>query len=61
MQLAAEIVQQATEGSAEALTATVEALHHQGVTVVGAGCDTRSEWLLLLELGVEKAQGAYLA
>ena len=32
VQLAAQIVQRATEGSAEALAATVEALHHQGVT-----------------------------
>jgi CheY-like chemotaxis protein len=60
VQLAASIVQRATERGGEALAATVEALHAQGLTVIGAGCDTKSEWLLLLELGVERAQGEYL-
>jgi CheY-like chemotaxis protein len=62
VQLAASTVQNATSTphGAEVLAATVEALHQQGVSVVGAGCDSKAEWLLLLELGVEKAQGAYL-
>ena len=54
VQLAARIVQ---GGSPEALAATVEAL--KGVTIVGAGCDSKAEWLLLLELGCHRAQGSY--
>jgi CheY-like chemotaxis protein len=61
VQVAAQTVQNATTTpyGAEVLAATVEALHHQGVSVVGAGCDSQAEWLLLLELGVERAQGTY--
>jgi uncharacterized protein (DUF58 family) len=62
VQLAASTVQNATGTpyGAEALAAIVESLHQQGVSVVGAGCDSKSEWLLLLDLGVERAQGAYV-
>jgi CheY-like chemotaxis protein len=62
VQVAAQTVQNATSTpyGAEVLAATVEALHHQGVSVVAAGCDSQAEWLLLLELGVEKAQGTYV-
>ena len=56
VQLAAQIVQ---EGSPDALAATVEALHREGVLIVGGGCDSRAEYLHLLELGCHRAQGTY--
>jgi hypothetical protein len=55
VQLAARIVQ---HGNHEALAATIEAL--DGVTIVGAGCDSKAEWLRLLELGCHRAQGSYV-
>ena len=61
VQIAARTVQNATgtPHGAEVLAATVEALHHQGVSVVGAGCDARPNGCCCWSSVSSGAQGEY--
>ena len=45
---------------AEAFTATVQLFHDRGVDVVCDGCTGSAEWLVALQAGCWRAQGAYV-
>ena len=45
---------------AEAFTATVQLLHDRGLDVVCDGCSTSAEWMVALQAGCWRAQGAFV-
>ena len=63
VKIAADAVGSATasEGGAEAFAATVQSLRDRGLDVVCAGCDSQAEWLLALQGGCRRAQGALVS
>jgi EAL domain-containing protein (putative c-di-GMP-specific phosphodiesterase class I)/CheY-like chemotaxis protein len=45
---------------AEAFTATVQLLHDRGLDVVCDGCTSSAEWMVALQAGCRRAQGAFV-